>query len=291
MSIAQALDQGTRSLAAVHDCPRLEAEILLSFTLAKPRSYLRAWPERTLLEKDWECYAALIERRRQGEPIAYLTGGREFWSLDLRVTPATLIPRPETESLVERALARLPADRPVRIADLGTGSGAIALALASERPSARIVATDCSPAALAVARQNARRLQLDNVSFRLGGWCQALDDQRFAMIASNPPYVREHDPHLNQGDVRFEPGLALIAGPDGLEALRHIAANARRHLTPNGDLFLEHGHDQRKDLTGILQQAGYQAVRSYPDLAGLDRVTHAVWPGEGHPRHRPRKMS
>lgn len=216
---------------------------------------------------------ALVQRRAAGEPIAYLTGVREFWSLALHVTPATLIPRPETELLVELALARIPADGNCTVADLGTGSGAVALALAHERPRARVIATDISAAALAVARANAARLDLTHVEFRPGEWLAALGDTVVDLIATNPPYVREDDPHLREGDVRFEPRSALTAGADGLDAIRAIAAGAGDRLRPGGWLLTEHGHDQGAAVRALLREKGYLDTESFRDLAGLERVT------------------
>lgn len=212
----------------------------------------------------------LIARRRQGEPIAYLNSRREFWSLDLTVSPDTLIPRPETELLVERALARIPPDAAWSLADLGTGSGAIALALASERPRCRVVATDNSSAALAIARANAARLNL-RVDFRLGDWLAPLANETFEILVSNPPYIARGDPHL--AALRHEPVPALAAGPDGLEAIRAIAAAARASLKPGGWLLLEHGYDQAAAAGELLREHGYDAVRCYVDLAGRDRVS------------------
>lgn len=219
-----------------------------------------------------------LSRRRAGEPVAYITGSREFWSLGLRVSPHTLIPRPETEILVEQALARIPRDAAYVIADLGTGSGAVALALASERHQCRILATDMSAATLAVARDNARRLGLDEIEFREGAWLSALGNERLDMIVSNPPYVRDDDPHLDEGDLRFEPPLALRAGIDGLNAIRILADGAREHLRPGAWLLLEHGHDQGSAVAEIVREHGYRECESYRDLAGHARVIAARRP-------------
>lgn len=191
-------------------------------------------------------FEALLARRQAGEPVAYLLGRQGFWSLELEVSPATLIPRPETELLVELALARLPAGQSLRVADLGTGSGAIALALARERPQAHVVATDASAEALTVARRNAARLGLGRVEFRDGDWLVPLAQERFDLIASNPPYIEQDDPHLAQGDLRFEPPAALASGADGLDAIRVIVRDAGRHLHPGGWLLLEHGWNQAR---------------------------------------------
>lgn len=259
-------------LHGISDTPRLDAELLLAAALGRPRSYLYAWPERLPTAAAADRFAISLARRRCGEPLAYLTGRREFWSLELAVTPATLIPRPETEQLVERALARLPVDRPCRVADLGSGSGAIALAIARERPLARIVATDISTAALAVARDNATRLGLGNVTFRAGDWCAALPAGEFDLIAANPPYVATTSPYLQQGDVRFEPHIALVAGDDGLADLRTIIATAPAHLATGGWLLLEHSHDQAAAVLARLREHGFDACADYCDHAGLPRV-------------------
>lgn len=273
ITLVGALRDATRRLQGRSETPRLDAEVLLAEALGQPRGYLYAWPERGLTTVENTRFMALLERRRQGEPIAYILGRREFWSLELKVTPATLIPRPETELLVEQALARLPLDRPLRAADLGTGGGAVALAIARERPKVNLVATDNSAAALVVAADNARRLGVGNVEFRLGDWCDALRDEWFALIVSNPPYVAAGDPCLTQGDARFEPRAALVAGPDGLDALRRISAQAGACLEPGGWLLLEHGAGQSAAVAALLQAAGWTEREIYRDAAGLERVS------------------
>jgi release factor glutamine methyltransferase len=215
----------------------------------------------------------LVARRLQGEPVAYLTGRREFWSLPLKVTPATLIPRPETELLVEIALTRIPQQASWTLADLGTGGGAIALALASERPDCRVLATEQSRTALTVARENADALGIKNVEFRHGDWTAPLGEETFDLVVSNPPYVRRADPSLFRGDVRFEPRDALIAGEDGLDAIRRVASQAPRCLKNGGRLLLEHGDDQADAVAGILRAQGYHDIVCHRDLAGRDRVS------------------
>ena len=265
-------------LAETSETPRLDAELLLATALERPRSYLYAWPERVPEPNQATRFLAWLDRRHAGEPVAYLLGRREFWSLELEVTPDTLIPRPETELLVELALERLPMDRSLALADLGTGSGAIALALALEWPQARIVATDRSSAALVVARRNARRLNIGNVEFREGDWCAPLAGERFDLMASNPPYVAATDPHWRQGDLRFEPAAALVAGADGLDALRSIIVQAPAGLRAGGWLLLEHGYDQGEAVPTLLQQRGFVDVSDHRDAAGLSRASAGRWP-------------
>jgi release factor glutamine methyltransferase len=253
---------------------RAEAEILVAHGLGWGRTALWARPQAGVAAADLARCLALVARRAAGEPVAYLTGRRGFWTIELEVTPAVLIPRPETELLVELALAWLPEQGPVRVADLGTGSGAVALALASERPDWEILATDASAEALAVARRNAERLGLHGVSFRLGDWTRALHpDERFLAILSNPPYVAEGDPHLAQGDLPWEPRSALVGGPDGLDAIRRLATGAVGHLAPGGRLLVEHGAAQGPAARAILRAAGLAEVQTVRDLAGLERVS------------------
>jgi len=255
------------------DESRREAEILLGHALGRDRAWLYAHGD-DVLEADAAIrFHALLSRRAAGEPLAYLVGRREFWSLDLAVTPDVLIPRPETELLVEIALRHIPQGREVDIADLGTGSGAIALAIASGRPHARVLASDKSEAALDVARGNARRLRIDNVECVAGDWCAALGDRRFALIVSNPPYIAEGDAHLDRGDLRFEPSDALIAGPDGLDALQAIAAAAPAHLLPAGRLMLEHGCEQGAAVRAVLRKNGFVEIFTACDIEGRERVS------------------
>jgi len=250
-----------------------EAGLLLAQVLGRPRGWLFAHGGDAVEAGAAARFESLLARRESGEPVAYLCGQRGFWTLDLSVTPETLIPRPETELLVELALSRLPDDRALQVADLGTGSGAIALALASERPRARVLATDASPGALAVARGNAERLGLGNVEFRHGDWFDALPGLRFDLIASNPPYIAAGDPHLAQGDLRFEPPGALASGADGLDAIRAIVAAAPAHLLPGGWLLLEHGWTQGTAVRALMQVAGFSGVSTQPDLEERDRVS------------------
>ena len=258
---------------------QVDARVLLRGIAQLTDAQIAAHPERELTAAQLRQYRALVARRRAGEPVAYLTGRRGFWSFDLAVTPATLIPRVETELLVELALARLPQDRELRIADLGTGSGAIALALAHERPRARVVATDASDAALAVARSNANALGIDNIDFRRGDWLAPLAGEHFDLIASNPPYLASDDPHLGAGDLRHEPVSALASGRDGLDAIRVIVGDAPAHLVTDGWLLLEHGLEQGRAVRGLLHTAGFVDIATEHDLEGRDRVTLGRMPG------------
>lgn len=250
-----------------------EADLLLADALGRSRIWLLAHADDEIPAEDAARFLAWVDRRAAGEPVAYLTGSRGFWTLDLAVTPATLVPRPETELLVELALARIPADAEARIADLGTGSGAIALAIAKERPHARIVATDASADALDVARGNARRNAVANVEFRHGDWCAPLAGESFDLIACNPPYIALGDPHLGQGDLRFEPPSALASGEDGLDAIRAIARQAPAHLRADGWLLFEHGREQAGAVRALLRDAGFADIATERDLEQRDRVT------------------
>lgn len=273
MTLAEFLATATQSLAASSPSPRLDAEVLLMHATGLGRTALITHADAPLTTEQEAVLSALLARRVRGEPVAYLTGTREFWSLELHVTPDVLIPRPETELLVEQALTHIPRDAAWTIVDLGTGSGAIALAIASERPHCRILATDASERALAVARANAQRLAIGNVEFLHGEWFAPLAGRVFDLIASNPPYIAEGDPHLDAGDVRFEPRAALASGPDGLDAIRLLAARSPTHLTTGGWLLLEHGYDQQTSVRSLLASHGFQDITGYRDLAGNARVT------------------
>jgi len=250
---------------------RIEVQCLLQAVLQVNRAYLLTHPEQTLDAEQQARYVALFERRLRGEPIAYLLGEREFYGLTFRVTPATLIPRADTELLVELALQRIP--QRGRVLDLGTGSGAIALSIAHARPDVEVTAVDASPDALEVARENARRLNIGNVRLLQSDWFSALVGERFELIVSNPPYIADGDAHLAQGDLRFEPRDALASGADGLDDIRRIVADAKEHLDAGAWLLFEHGYDQAGRVRELLAAAGYAEVFSARDLAGIERVS------------------
>ncbi|POU77303.1 peptide chain release factor N(5)-glutamine methyltransferase [Leclercia sp. LSNIH6] len=269
------LQQAISTLAG-GESPRRDAEILLEHVTGKARTYLLAFGETQLTADQQAQLDALLARRKTGEPVAHLVGEREFWSLPLYVSAATLIPRPDTECLVEQALARLPAT-PARILDLGTGTGAIALALASERPNCQVTAVDLMPDAVALAQRNLERLALKNVTVQQSSWFTALADQQFEMIVSNPPYIDECDPHLGEGDVRFEPRSALVAADHGLADLSHIIIQSRQHLVSNGWLLLEHGWTQGEAVRNLFLQAGFAQVETCCDYGGNERLTVGKW--------------
>jgi len=273
--IRELLDEGAARLGRVADDPRHEAEILLGAALGRTRAFLLAHPEQRILDCEaTDLYESHVTRRAKGEPVAYILGEKEFWSLPLAVGPGVLVPRPETELLVERALAHLPADRSCDVLDLATGSGAVALAIATERPLARVVATDDSSAALDAARLNAARLSLGSrVEFVAGSWFAPLSQRRFDVIVSNPPYIAAGDPRVEPAVCRFEPPAALFAGPTGLEALRIVIEGAPRHLVHGGWLAVEHGDEQGAPVRDLFVAAGFRDVRTHLDIAGRERCT------------------
>ena len=260
---------------AIPDTDPLDARILLQHVLGVGHAHLIAHRERALDAAEHARFAALVARRRGGEPVAYLIGWREFYGRRFRVSPAVLIPRPETELLVDLALTRMPAARDLRVLDLGTGSGNIAITLCLERPNAALTGVDRSAAALAVAADNALALDAANVTWRCGDWLAPVAGARFDLIVSNPPYVAVGDAHLARGDVRFEPASALVAGADGLACIRHLVAEAGRCLAPGGWLLFEHGYDQAKACASLLHAAGYVEAFCAHDLAGHTRVSGA----------------
>ncbi|MCL6270338.1 peptide chain release factor N(5)-glutamine methyltransferase [Sansalvadorimonas sp. 2012CJ34-2] len=265
----------TVDLSRVSSTPRLDLELLVCHVINRPRSFLFSHPEYTLTEKQALHLESLLKHRLIGHPIAHLTGSRDFWSLELLVEPSTLIPRPDTEILVEQALECCD-HRPRQVLDLGTGTGAIALALASERPGWEVFGCDRIPEAVELARKNATHNKLERVQFLESNWFAELPEQTFDLIVSNPPYIRDDDPHLSQGDVRFEPVSALTSGSDGLDDIRHIAQESIRWLNDDGWLMVEHGYDQGEDVRRIFTENGFKQVSTAQDLSGHDRITRGV---------------
>lgn len=279
LSIQQQLANAKQKLLLTSATPALDASVLLCHVLAKPSSYLLTWPEQELTVAQQQSFESLLARRLAGEPIAYLTGEREFWSLPLKVSPATLIPRPDTECLVEMALVKAKTISGA-ILDLGTGTGAIALALASELPETKIVAVDIQPQAVQLAQENASLLGFKQVTFLQGSWFEPLPSgTKFALIVSNPPYIDANDPHLQQGDVRFEPASALVAAEQGLADIKRISEQARHFLLPMGWLLFEHGYQQAEQVRECLSALGYHSVSSHLDYAGNPRISLGQWRG------------
>ena len=272
-SIAQALKQASQKLTETSDSARLDAGVLLCHVLDCTATHLIAWPEKLLNDKQTQTFNQLIEQRHTGIPVAYLIGSKEFWSLNFKVTPATLIPRPDTEILVEFVLNKFSDQKKLKLLDLGTGSGAIAIAIASERPNWEIVATDISTEALSIAAENARQHQITNIQFIESNWFEQLDRQYFDLIISNPPYIAEHDEHLSQGDVRFEPLSALASGETGLDDINRITAQSKKYLKPNGWLAFEHGYNQKQSVYDCFNHYQFQNITQLTDLSGQPRVT------------------
>ncbi len=271
-TIRQARAQAIKELSD-KDSATIDGEVLLMHCCAIDRSKLWTQEQQRLTAEQYNEFQRLLRLRQQGHPVAHLTGEKEFWSLSFSVSPNTLIPRPETELLVERVLLRIAKTSAQSIADLGTGCGNIAAAIGHERPDSEIIAIDIDADVLSVAKQNFEALELTNISCLPGSWCEPLGTRRLDIIVSNPPYIAEGDPHLHQGDVAHEPGLALIAGSDGLSAIRVIIEQARQHLKPGGWLLLEHGFDQQDDVGRVFAQQGYINIQCYRDLSGRPRVT------------------
>jgi len=260
------------------DTARLDAEILLCDVMQFNRSKIYAHPQQLIPDDKSVLFKSLIEQRRQGHPIAHLTGKKEFWSLELAISKETLIPRPETECLVETALRMIPDEVSFSILDLGTGSGAVAIAIASERPNSKIVATDINSDALDLAKENANTHQLNNIQFLFSDWYKSIPSQSFDLIVSNPPYIKQNDEHLSQGDVRFEPELALAAGADGMQAINMILENAKRYLASDAYLLIEHGYDQKSLVQDAFLKRDFRQVKTFQDLSGQDRITHGQSP-------------
>ncbi|QWF70306.1 peptide chain release factor N(5)-glutamine methyltransferase [Methylomonas paludis] len=276
-SIQSLLNAATTELAAASPSAALDAEVLLCHCLTKNRSYLRAWPDSTLSAEQISAFQTLLAQRQQGVPVAYLTGEREFWSRSFLVSPAVLIPRPDSELLIELSLARISPQQSAKIIDLGTGSGILAITLATERPLAQVIGCDFSPAALDIARQNAARHKIDNLALLRSNWFSAITDQDFDLIISNPPYIDAEDPHLQMGDVRFEPSSALISPEQGLADIRLIAAQATQRLKLDGQLLIEHGYNQAQAVSSIFQALNYRNICTHTDLSGQARVTSGLW--------------
>lgn len=271
------IDSAATNLAPFSENPTLDAEVLLCHCLRKSRSFLRAWPEHYPSTRQVAEFKTLVQLRAQGHPVAYLTGQREFWSREFKVSPDVLIPRPETELLIELALKLLPTGKPAKIIDLGTGSGVIAITLAAERPLVEVIAVDTSHSALAIAKDNARQVGAANVKFVNSAWMSNIEDLDFDLVISNPPYIASDDPHLQQGDVRFEPDSALVSAENGLRDIRLIAEQAREHLKPGGHLLVEHGYNQQAAVQTIFKNLNYQQISTHADLSGNPRVTSGSW--------------
>ncbi len=280
-NISELIHYGCQILKQSSDSAKLDVQILLAFVLDKPRSYLLTWPEKQLESHQVEHFVELLKRRSNSEPIAYLVGMKEFWSLPLLVSPATLIPRPDTETLVELVLEQFIEQKHLTCLDLGTGTGAIALALASECTQWQVDAVDFNEDAVVLAQENATRLALSHVNVFQSDWfSQIPKDKRYQLIVSNPPYIDGGDPHLAQGDVRFEPKSALVADNKGLADIIYIATQAREYLTDKGKLFFEHGFEQGQAVREILNQLGYIQAKTEPDLNGNDRITWGIFVGD-----------
>ena len=276
-NIQTALSTATELLASSSDSALLDAEVLLCHVLNKARSHLRAWPEKELKTQDYNHYFQLLKQRQQGLPIAYITGKKEFWSRDFKVSPDVLIPRPDTELLIELSLKQISDNPKAHLIDLGTGSGAIAITLAAERPDTKIIATDFSDKALNIAKENASAHQIKNIQFIKSNWFNEITSCNFDLVISNPPYIAHNDPHLSQGDIRFEPDSALIAKDQGLEDIQNISNHARNYLKPGGTLLVEHGYDQQKAVQAIFNSFAYSNITTHTDLSGNPRVTTGQW--------------
>ncbi|TQV76478.1 peptide chain release factor N(5)-glutamine methyltransferase [Aliikangiella marina] len=275
MRVDQAIQQAVTKINS--ESARLDSEVLLAFILERNKTWLKTWPDYQLSTVEQDGFAQLVERRANGEPVAYLTGQRDFWTLDLATNNSTLIPRPETELLVEQALQFLE-DQPVaKVLDLGTGTGAIALAIASERPHDRVIGADFNASAVELAVNNSQRNKLSNAEFVCSDWFTEIPQMKFDLIVSNPPYVAAGDPHLQQGDLVFEPDSALIAGDNGFADIEHIIDLARQFLTNGGALMFEHGYQQANRVTELFVKNGYSQIETIKDLSGLDRVTQGIW--------------
>ena len=273
MNIQQALQTASLRLAESSPSATLDAQVLLSHVLHCNSAHLIAWPEKELTDEQQEKYYLLVEQRQQGLPIAHLTGQREFWSLNFTVDNSTLIPRPETETLVEFILTHFGDRKNLKLLDMGTGTGAIAIAVAKENPGWQIVASDIAPQALQLAQQNSHSLQAENISFILSDWFNNIVDKDFDIIVSNPPYIASDDPHLVQGDVRFEPGTALVSGTSGMDDIELLCSQAKNHLTKNGWLIVEHGYNQKQQVADCLAKNDFAEITQQQDLSGHFRMS------------------
>jgi len=278
ISHKQWLESSIASLSAISDTAILDARVLLCHCLQQSLSYVLTWPERIIAAETLQQLSELLQRRLAGEPIAYLIGYREFWSMDFKVSPDVLIPRPETEHLVEWALNTIRHSGrentvSFKVLELGTGSGAIAVALAKEEPQLTIVATDVSHSALNIARENAQLNLCSNINFLQGSWFDCVNDRHYDLIISNPPYIDAEDPHLGQGDLPYEPESALVAADSGLSDIKSLVANAAQYLNTDGWLGIEHGYEQGDAVSNLMQQHGYNSIQTIKDLAGIDRFT------------------
>jgi release factor glutamine methyltransferase len=276
-SIQFILIRATKTLSPASDSATLDAEILLSFTLNKERSYLRAWPEQTLTPEQLETFNHYLEERLKGIPVAYITGHREFWSRDFMVNTHVLIPRHDTELIIELSLKHISRNATFKVIDMGTGSGIIAVTLAAERPNIEVLACDMNADALAIAKQNAKHHQVSRIQFYQSNWFEGLPPTRYDLIISNPPYIAAADPHLQQGDLRFEPQTALVSANEGLHDIAHLIDTARQHLTPRGLLIIEHGYDQQTQVKALFNEHNYHQVETFLDLSGNPRVTCGQW--------------
>lgn len=277
LAIETVLAESASTLQKLSDSARLDAEVLLCHVLKKNRSYLRTWPERQLSNEQYQQFIHLLKQREQGQPIAYITGIREFWSRDFIVDPNVLIPRPDTETLIELCLKLINTKPNASLIDLGTGSGIIAITLAAELPELEVIAVDSSAAALNIARKNARLNNTPNIQFLHSNWLDNIVNKCFDFIVSNPPYIAGDDPHLQLGDVCFEPQAALVAEQQGLADIMHISQQSQQYLKNNGYLIFEHGYNQQQSVYDILKQNQYHNIHCVHDLSGLPRISYAQW--------------
>ena len=275
MNIQQALQQANQDLSESSPSAMLDAQVLLSFVLRCNSAHLAAWPEKELSEEQQSHYLQLIQKRHQGSPVAHLTGQREFWSLNFSVNDSTLIPRPETETLIEYILAEFNHRETLKLLDMGTGTGAIAIAIAKEKPGWEIVASDISAEALKLARQNSEQHQTANITFIQSDWFENISADDFDIIVSNPPYIASDDPHLQQGDVRFEPLSALTSGPEGMDDIEQLCSQAADYLNNNGWLIIEHGYNQAQQVADCFAKNGFTMIGQQQDLSGHTRMTAA----------------